>query len=181
MKHTEAKAFVRKYNAEMSIRGYSKMKKADLERIIDEKVSRSREELQREWSALKAGPKPMAVKSGPKAKQMGVKSGAKRPPSASAARSGAAQARARAGGGMKKPGAKKPAAKKKPTAATKRAAENRVDDSWHSRNKDTSGQAQANRINSVVSRVERRAAVQRDTARVRRMRASNSRLRNYAP
>ena len=112
MKHTEAKAFVRKYNAEMSIRGYSKMKKADLERIIDEKVSRSREELQREWSALKAGPKPMAVKSGPKAKQMGVKSGAKRPPSASAARSGAAQARARAGGGMKKPGAKKPAAKK---------------------------------------------------------------------
>ena len=28
MKHTEAKAFVRKYNAEMSIRGYSKMKKA---------------------------------------------------------------------------------------------------------------------------------------------------------
>lgn len=106
MKHTEAKAFVRKYNAEMSIRGYSKMKKADLERIIDEKVSRSREELQREWSALKAGPKPMAVKSGPKAKQMGVKSGAKRPPSASAARSGAAQARARAGGGMKKPAAR---------------------------------------------------------------------------
>jgi hypothetical protein len=43
MKHTEAKAFVRKYNAEMSIRGYSKMKKADLERIIDEKVSRSRD------------------------------------------------------------------------------------------------------------------------------------------
>ena len=30
MKHTEAKAFVRKYNAELAIRGYSKMKKADL-------------------------------------------------------------------------------------------------------------------------------------------------------
>ena len=28
------------------------MKKADLERTIDEKVSRSREELQREWSNL---------------------------------------------------------------------------------------------------------------------------------
>ena len=40
MKHTEAKAFVRKYNAELSIRGYSKMKKADLERTIESKINK---------------------------------------------------------------------------------------------------------------------------------------------
>ena len=30
MKHTDIKAFVRKYNSEFAIRGYSKMRKADL-------------------------------------------------------------------------------------------------------------------------------------------------------
>ena len=68
MKHTEAKAFVRKYNAELAIRGYSKMKKADLQKTIESKLSRSREELQREWSVLKAGPaRPMTKKMAAKA------------------------------------------------------------------------------------------------------------------
>lgn len=62
MKHAEAKAFVRKYNSELAIRGYSKMKKADLAATIERKLNESREELKREWAALKAGPKPMAVK-----------------------------------------------------------------------------------------------------------------------
>ena len=156
MKHTEAKAFVRKYNAELAIRGYSKMKKADLQKTIESKLSRSREELQREWSVLKAGPaRPMAVKQGPRAggpkkKQMGVKT-PKRPAA------------------VKKPAAKRPVAAKKPTAA-KRSSENAADDAWHARNKDTSGQAQANRLNAVTDRLTRRAAMQRDKERIRRIR-----------
>jgi hypothetical protein len=150
MKHTEAKAFVRKYNAELAIRGYSKMKKADLQKTIENKLSRSREELQREWSALKAGPeRPMAVKQGPRAggpkkKQMGVKT-PKRPAA------------------VKKPVAKRP-------VAAKRSSENAADDAWHARNKDTSGQAQANRLNAVTDRLTRRAAMQRDKERIRRIR-----------
>ena len=150
MKHTEAKAFVRKYNAELAIRGYSKMKKADLQKTIESKLSRSREELQREWSVLKAGPaRPMAVKQGPRAggpkkKQMGVKT-PKRPAA------------------VKKPVAKRP-------AAAQRASENAADDAWHARNKDTSGQAQVNRLNAVTDRLTRRAAMQRDKERIRRIR-----------
>ena len=150
MKHTEAKAFVRKYNAELAICGYSKMKKADLQKTIESKLSRSREELQREWSVLKAGPaRPMAVKQGPRAggpkkKQMGVKT-PKRPAA------------------VKKPAAKRP-------AAAQRASENAADDAWHARNKDTSGQAQVNRLNAVTDRLTRRAAMQRDRERIRRIR-----------
>ena len=150
MKHTEAKAFVRKYNAELAIRGYSKMKKADLQKTIENKLSRSREELQREWSALKAGPaRPMAVKQGPRAggpkkKQMGVKT-PKRPAA------------------VKKPVAKRP-------VAAQRASENAADDAWHARNKDTSGQAQVNRLNAVTDRLTRRAAMQRDKELIRRIR-----------
>ena len=150
MKHTEAKAFVRKYNAELAIRGYSKMKKADLQKTIESKLSRSREELQREWSVLKAGPaRPMAVKQGPRAggpkkKQMGVKT-PKRPAA------------------VKKPAAKRP-------AAAQRASESAADDAWHARNKDTSGQAQVNRLNAVTDRLTRRAAMQRDRERIRRIR-----------
>ena len=156
MKHTEAKAFVRKYNAELAIRGYSKMKKADLQKTIESKLSRSREELQREWSVLKAGPaRPMAVKQGPRAggpkkKQMGVKT-PKRPAA------------------VKKPVAKRPVAAKRPAAA-QRASENAADDAWHARNKDTSGQAQVNRLNAVTDRLTRRAAMQRDKERIRRIR-----------
>jgi hypothetical protein len=111
MKHKDAQAFVRKYNSELAIKGYSKMKKADLAATIERKLGQSRKELKQEWAALKAGPRPMAVKRGPKAKQMGVKT-AKRPPSVPAARSAAAQARARAGAGLKKPAVKKPTKKK---------------------------------------------------------------------
>ena len=176
MKHTEAKAFVRKYNAELAIRGYSKMKKADLQKTIENKLSRSREELQREWSVLKAGPaRPMAVKQGPRAggpkkKQIGVKTPKPKPM--------AVKQGPRAGGPKKKPKGMSmtewrdnagKAAPKKPAAA-QRASENAADDSWHARNKDTSGQAQANRLNAVTDRLTRRAAMQRDRERVRRIR-----------
>ena len=151
MKHAEAKAFVRKYNSELAIRGYSKMKKADLAATIERKLNESREELKREWAALKAGPKPMAVKQGQKARQTGIKSGT--------------PARPKVG-----PRAKRAAVKKPKTAAEKRRAEDKADDSWHSRNKDSSGMAQANRVTRAISRIERRAAVQRDMALARRIR-----------
>lgn len=124
MKHRDAQAFVRKYNSELSIRGYSKMKKADLSATIERKLSQSREELKQEWAALKAGPRPMAVKQGQKARQVGIKSGkpARQPPSADTARAAAAAARARAGSGLKRPAVKR-AAVKKSTAAQRRKAE----------------------------------------------------------
>ena len=62
MKHKDAQAFVRKYNSELAIKGYSKMKKADLAATIERKLGQSRKELKQEWAALKAGPRPMAVK-----------------------------------------------------------------------------------------------------------------------
>ena len=47
MKHKEAQAFVRKYNTELAIKGYSKMRKADLFNLIDSKLKHNRIELQR--------------------------------------------------------------------------------------------------------------------------------------
>lgn len=62
--------------------------------------------------------------------------------------------------------------KKPKTAAARRKAEDKADDSWHSRNKDSSGMAQANRLTRAISRIERRAAVQRDMALARRIRGA---------
>ena len=168
MKHTEAKAFVRKYNAELAIRGYSKMKKADLQKTIESKLSRSREELQREWSVLKAGPaRPMAVKQGPRA------GGPKKKPKGMSMtewrdNAGKAAKARKVSFAPKKPAAAQRAPKK--PAAAQRSSENAADDAWHARNKDTSGQAQANRLNAVTDRLTRRAAMQRDRERVRRIR-----------
>ena len=71
--------------------------------------------------------------------------------------------KAKAKAKSKKP-AKPPAKPKKLTAGEK------ADDAWHARNKDTSGQAQANRVNSVADRIARQAAIRKDMARVRRIR-----------
>ena len=193
MKHKEAQAFVRKYNTELAIKGYSKMRKADLFNLIDSKLKHNRIELQQEWKALKDGPtKPTAVKQGPRAgpapkkKQMGVKTPKPRPM--------AVKQGPRAGGAKKnKPkgmsmtewrdingtgsnvyakSRKVSFATKKPAALkhVKRSSENAADDAWHARNKDTSGQAQANRLNAVTDRLTRRAAMQRDRERIRRIR-----------
>ena len=159
MKHKDAQAFVRKYNTELAIKGYSKMKKADLFSLIDSKLKHNRIELQQEWKSLKAGPeRPMAVKHGPRAKKrvnMGVKT-PKRPVDA------------------KKPAvsvaAKKPAVSFAAKKSATRSSENAAGDAWHARNKDTSGQAQTNRLNAVTDRLTRRAAMQRDRGRVRRIR-----------
>ena len=56
MKHKDAQAFVRKYNTELAIKGYSKMRKADLFNLIDSKLKHNRIELQQEWKSMKAGP-----------------------------------------------------------------------------------------------------------------------------
>jgi len=178
MKHTEAKAFVRKYNAELAIRGYSKMKKADLQKTIESKINKSREELQREWESLKAGPaRPMAVKQGPRAggpkkKPKGMSMTEWRDNAGKAAKSRkvsfAPKKPAAAQRAPKKPAAAQRAPKK--PAAAQRSSENTADDAWHARNKDTSGQAQTNRLNAVTDRLTRRAAMQRDKERIRRIR-----------
>ena len=168
MKHTEAKAFVRKYNAELAIRGYSKMKKADLQKTIESKINKSREELQREWESLKAGPaRPMAVKQGPRA------GGPKKKPKGMSMtewrdNAGKAAKARKVSFAPKKPAAAQRAPKK--PAAAQRSSENAADDAWHARNKDTSGQAQTNRLNAVTDRLTRRAAMQRDKERIRRIR-----------
>ena len=126
MKHTEIKAFVRKYNKEFSIKGYSKMRKAELTAAVNSALTRSRTELKHEWRQLN---------------------------------------------GQSTPAKPKPKTKTKTPAKTKKlTSTERKDDEWHRKNKDTSGQAQTNRINRSISTVERRAAIQRDMARVRRIR-----------
>ena len=52
MKHTEIKAFVRKYNNEFAIKGYSKMRKQVLTDKVKRVISKSRSELQKEWREL---------------------------------------------------------------------------------------------------------------------------------
>ena len=168
MQHTEAKAFVRKYNAELAIRGYSKMRKADLQKTIESKINKSREELQREWESLKAGPaRPMAVKQGPRA------GGPKKKPKGMSMtewrdNAGKAAKSRKVSFAPKKPAAAQRAPKK--PAAAQLSSENAADDAWHARNKDTSGQAQTNRLNAVTDRLTRRAAMQRDKERIRRIR-----------
>lgn len=49
MKHTELKAFVRKYNSEFAIKGYSKMKKQQLTDTVIARLSKSRKEIKKEW------------------------------------------------------------------------------------------------------------------------------------
>ena len=132
MKHTEIKAFVRKYNNEISIKGYSKMRKADLAAAVNSALTRSRKELKQEWRQLNGHSTPAKPKSKPSEKRK----------------------------------------KKTPAKTKKLTASERKDDEWHQKNKDTSGQAQANLLNRSISTVERRAAIQRDMVRVRRIRGN---------
>ena len=58
MKQSEIKAFVRKYNSEFVIKGYSKMKKQPLTDEVKRVISKSRAEIQKEWRELnKSQPK----------------------------------------------------------------------------------------------------------------------------
>ena len=69
MKHTEIKAFVRKYNSEFAIKGYSKMKKQPLTDEVKRVISKSRAEIQKEWRELsKVEPKKAKAKAKAKAK-----------------------------------------------------------------------------------------------------------------
>ena len=80
MKHEDAKAFVRKYNSELSIKGYSKMRKDDLVKVIETTLKKSRKELQAEWKQLKKGKEGTVFKRGTPARlqNLAVKSGPKR-------------------------------------------------------------------------------------------------------
>ena len=67
--HLEQKAFVRKYNSELAIKGYTKLTRASLFQRIENTLKRSRTELKREWASMKSRPSAdsnMAVKRGPK-------------------------------------------------------------------------------------------------------------------
>ena len=55
MKQSEIKAFVRKYNSEFAIKGYSKMKKQPLTDEVKSVISKSRAEIQKEWRELNKG------------------------------------------------------------------------------------------------------------------------------
>ena len=66
MKHTELKSFVRKYNSEFAIKGYSKMKKQPLTDEVKRVISKSRAEIQKEWRELnKSQPKKVAKSKKP--------------------------------------------------------------------------------------------------------------------
>ena len=60
MKQSEIKAFVRKYNSEFAIKGYSKMKKQPLTDEVKRVISKSRAEIQQEWRELNQQPKKKA-------------------------------------------------------------------------------------------------------------------------
>jgi len=81
--HLQQKAFVRKYNSELAIKGYTKLTRASLFQRIENTLKRSRTELKREWASMKSRPSAdsnMAVKRGPKRadSNMAVKRGPKR-------------------------------------------------------------------------------------------------------
>ena len=66
MKQAEIKAFVRKYNSEFAIKGYSKMKKQPLTDEVKRVISKSRAEIQKEWRELnKSQPKKVAKSNKP--------------------------------------------------------------------------------------------------------------------
>ena len=66
MKQAEIKAFVRKYNSEFAIKGYSKMKKQPLTDEVKSVISKSRAEIQKEWRELnKSQPKKVAKSKKP--------------------------------------------------------------------------------------------------------------------
>ena len=76
MKKTDIHTFIKKYNSELSIKGYSKMKKADLVRVVESTLKRSRQEVKDEWSSMKQGS--FATKSGAKRSNTATKTGSKR-------------------------------------------------------------------------------------------------------
>ena len=50
--HLQQKAFVRKYNSELAIKGYTKLTKTSLFQRIEDTLKRSRPELKREWASI---------------------------------------------------------------------------------------------------------------------------------
>ena len=83
--HLEQKAFVRKYNSELAIKGYTKLTRASLFQRIENTLKRSRTELKREWASMKSRPatkpkKMTGFKTGkavgkPRPREMAMKTG----------------------------------------------------------------------------------------------------------
>ena len=190
--HLEQKAFVRKYNSELAIKGYTKLTRASLFQRIENTLKRSRTELKREWAsmmksrpsadsnmAVKRGPKRadsnMAVKRGPKRadSNMAVKRGPKRADSNMAVKRGPKRAVAKPASAKRasaKPASAKLGPKKGPVKFTSKIV--------------VAPGAQSERLNDATDRITnklkgnyynqsttaRKNAIRRDTALARRIR-----------
>jgi hypothetical protein len=168
--HLEQKAFVRKYNSELAIKGYTKLTRASLFQRIENTLKRSRTELKREWASMKSRPSAdsnMAVKRGPKRadSNMAVKRGPKRAVAKPASAKRASAKRASA-----KPASAKLGPKKGPVKFTSKIV--------------VAPGAQSERLNDATDRITnklkgnyynqsttaRKNAIRRDTALARRIR-----------
>ena len=176
--HLEQKAFVRKYNSELAIKGYTKLTKASLFQRIENTLKRSRTELKREWASMKSRPSAdsnMAVKRGPKRadSNMAVKRGPKRADSNMAVKRGPKRAVAKPASAKRasaKPASAKLGPKKGPVKFTSKIV--------------VAPGAQSERLNDATDRITnklkgnyfnqsttaRKNAIRRDTALARRIR-----------
>ena len=176
--HLEQKAFVRKYNSELAIKGYTKLTRASLFQRIENTLKRSRTELKREWASMKSRPSAdsnMAVKRGPKRadSNMAVKRGPKRADSNMAVKRGPKRAVAKPASAKRasaKPASAKLGPKKGPVKFTSKIV--------------VAPGAQSERLNDATDRITnklkgnyynqsttaRKNAIRRDTALARRIR-----------
>jgi len=176
--HLQQKAFVRKYNSELAIKGYTKLTRASLFQRIENTLKRSRTELKREWASMKSRPSAdsnMAVKRGPKRAEsnMAVKRGPKRADSNMAVKRGPKRAVAKPASAKRasaKPASAKLGPKKGPVKFTSKIV--------------VAPGAQSERLNDATDRITnklkgnyynqsttaRKNAIRRDTALARRIR-----------
>ena len=189
MKHTELKAFVKKYNSEFAITGYSKMNKQQLMDAVTAKLKQSRQEIRKEWESMhKSDAKPagsardrarskIAARYGKSSSGQGSYLKGKAKPKAKAPVKAAAKPKRRV---ALIPVKAAPKTKKRVTissTATKkikdrRTATEKADDAYHAQHKGgESVSSNAKRmVANVVARAERRAKVREHTKLSRRIR-----------
>ena len=167
MKHTELKAFVKKYNSEFIIKGYSKMKMD----AVTAKLKKSRQEIKKEWESMHTEKK-AAIKP-----ETSARDRARNKIAARYGKSSAGQ-----GSYLKGKASAKPKPKKKPV---KQKAQDKADDAYHAQHKgDSSVSSNATRMvlkaaGSALRR-EQRAKIQKDMKLTRRIISTRTwALRSY--
>ena len=181
--HLEQKAFVRKYNSELAIKGYTKLTRASLFQRIENTLKRSRTELKREWASMKSRPatkpkKMTGFKTGkavgkPRPREMAMKTGTPVGDSNMAVKRGAKRSEVKPASAKRasaKPASAKLGPKKGPVKFTSKIV--------------VAPGAQSERLNDATDRITnkvksgyykqsaaaRRKAIIRDTALARRIR-----------